>query len=148
MSFLERLLLTAWVGSHWAIGYIAAPVLFSMVDRRLAGDLAGEMFHIVYIVGLVVGLILLALSAFHSVRPVLRNWRLWALGAMVLLVAISFFWIQPMMAELKAAGLVEGSAERARFGMLHGVSSLLYLVVSVLGAVLVALGLRKPRSWA
>ena len=34
--------ITLWVGGLWAIGYIAAPVLFSSLgDRQLAGVVAG-----------------------------------------------------------------------------------------------------------
>ena len=41
----DRILLTLWVGSLWAIGYIAAPTLFATLeDRALAGTLAGAMF--------------------------------------------------------------------------------------------------------
>ena len=45
-SFL--LALTAWVGALWAIGYIAAPLLFAhLADRATAGSLAGSMFSVV-----------------------------------------------------------------------------------------------------
>jgi hypothetical protein len=37
--------LTLWVGGFWAIGYLAAPMLFyNLDDRMLAGMLAGKMF--------------------------------------------------------------------------------------------------------
>ena len=55
----ERILLTLWVGGLWAIGYIAAPTLFAMLDdRKLAGALAGQMFHIISYIGLVCGTLL------------------------------------------------------------------------------------------
>lgn len=137
---LERLLLTVWVGSQWAIGYIAAPTLFATLDsRQLAGELAGRMFHTVYWLGLVAGLVLLALLWRHG-SP--RQWRLWTLAGMIVLTAVGLFVIQPMMADLKAQGLAPGSDAARTFGMLHGVSSLLYLAVSLAGAALVALGLR------
>jgi hypothetical protein len=42
---LASLSLTAWVGSLWAIGYLAVPILFhAQPDRQLAGMLAGQMF--------------------------------------------------------------------------------------------------------
>ena len=45
--------------------------------------------------------------------------------------------ITPVMQELKAAGLVPGSDEAAQFGRLHGISSILYLITSLLGLYVV-----------
>jgi hypothetical protein len=42
------------------------------------------------------------------------------------------------MAELKLSGLVAGSESALRFGRLHGISSVLYLLNSILGLLLVA----------
>lgn len=133
---IEKLLLTAWVGGLWAIGYIAAPTLFSVLDdRKLAGALAGEMFHIVNWLGLICGVALLLLL----LKRCGRTWRLWFVLAMVILVANSQFVLQPMMAELKLQGIVPGSDAASRFGMLHGVASILYLLTGLLGmAVVVA----------
>ena len=143
MPAAERLALTLWVGAQWAIGYIAAPTLFATLDdRQLAGDLAGRMFHAVYILGMIAGILLLALL-WRSWSA--RRWRLWALVAMVAFTAVGLFVLQPMMADIKARGMAPGSDLEATFGMLHGVSSILYLAVSLLGAVLVAVGLR-PQS--
>ena len=56
---------------------------------------------------------------------------------MLVLVAIGQFDLQPMMAELKAQGLVEGSVAAANFGKLHGVSSILFMITSIAGLILV-----------
>lgn len=137
----ERILLTLWIGALWAIGYIAAPTLFSVLEdnRQLAGELAGHMFAATAYLGLACGtLLLIAIGA----RAGLRNWRAAVVAVMLLLTAVGQFAVTPMMTELKSGGLVEGSAQAARFGMLHGVSSTLFLVTSVLGLALVAFGLR------
>src|SRR4030067_236139 len=77
----ERLLLTLWVGSLWAIGYIAVPVLFhALDDRQLAGNVAGRVFAVVYLVGLVAGPLLLASLWMRATTPV-RGWRFWAIAA-------------------------------------------------------------------
>lgn len=142
----ERILLTAWVGGLWAIGYLAAPVLFKMLDdRRMAGELAGHMFKIVAILGLVCGTVLLFAAILRHRTKWLRAWRVWTLIAMLVLVAIGLFVLQPMIQDVKAQGLVEGSEQVRRFGLLHGVSSLLYLLTSVGGLALVACGL-VPRG--
>ena len=145
MRFLhatERILLTAWVGSLWAIGYVAAPVLFKVLDdRRMAGELAGHMFKLIAIIGLVCGTLLLIVAIQRHAAHWLRAWRVWTLIAMLVLVAIGMFVLQPMIQEVKAQGLVEGSEQVRRFGLLHGVSSVLYLLTSVGGLFLVACGL-------
>ena len=49
-----------------------------------------------------------------------------------------------MMADLKAQGpIVPGSDSAAAFGLLHGISTGIYLLLSLLGLILVALGLRR-----
>lgn len=143
---IEKVALAVWVGGLWAIGYLAAPVLFYVLDdRRLAGELAGHMFKLIAIVGLICGFVLLALAiAQHGARW-FKSWHCATLSVMIALVAIGLLVVQPMIQEVKAQGLVEGSDVMRRFGMLHGVSSILYLITSVCGLVLVAVGL-KPRA--
>ncbi|NOZ54469.1 MAG: DUF4149 domain-containing protein [Gammaproteobacteria bacterium] len=136
----ERVLLTLWVGGLWVIGYLVTPTLFSMLgDRQLAGNIAGQLFHIISYVGLVCGAMLL-LSIFKRLG---LHWRIWVLLAMVLLVAIMAFILQPMMQNLKLQGLIEGSPAQAKFGMLHGVSAVLYLINALMGLILVVFGLQK-----
>ena len=142
----ERVLLTAWVGGLWAIGYLAAPMLFKVLDdRRMAGELAGHMFKIIAIVGIVCGVVLLGAAIKRHGATWFRAWRVWTLAVMLVLVAIGLFVLQPMIQEVKAQGLIEGSEQVRRFGLLHGVSSILYLLTSVGGFVLVACGL-VPRD--
>jgi len=139
----ERLLLTLWVGSLWAIGYIAAPVLFSILDdKSIAGNLAGQMFHIVSYIGLVCGSVL-AISIFQRSRV---TWQIWIVLLMLVLVAGSEFILQPMMEALKVQGLLEGSPTKKQFGILHGVASSIYLAVSLCGFLLVVGGLGRYRT--
>ena len=141
----ERLLLTVWIGSQWAIGYLAAPVLFHMMDdRQLAGNVAGQMFFIVYLIGLVAAPLLL-LGAWMRSRNGFREWRVWVIAVMIMLIVIGMFVLQPMMQELKAQGnLVPGTELARQFGRLHGISSALYLVTSLLGLVLILFGQQSP----
>ena len=123
---LERVVQTLGVGALWAIGYLAVPILFSSLDdRRLAGELAGHIFSTVNVVGMgsavvlsVVGFVIVG-SAWFKMR------RAWAIAGMLVLVLVSSLVLQPVMQELKAAGLVPGSDEAAQFGRLHGISSIL-----------------------
>lgn len=141
---LENLLLAIWTGAMIGIGYIAAPVLFKALDdRSLAGSLAGQMFYVITLGGLIIGAVLLILRYKDESLEFFKHWRGWLLTLMLLLVATSMFVLQPMIAEVKALGLTEGSDAAKKFGMLHGVSSILYLITTISGCVLLFFGLRK-----
>lgn len=134
---IEQILLTLWLGGMWFLGYIATPVLFASLDsRQLAGLVAGHLFSAIHYTGLVCGGVLLLFAlADRGQRQGSTGVRILIL--MLLLVVMNQFLLQPMMAQAKLAGLVEGSESAARFARLHGISSILYLVTSVLGLVLV-----------
>ncbi len=137
----ERILLTLWVGALWAIGYLAVPTLFALLDDRvLAGMLAGRMFTLVSFLGLVCGTLLLLGTGLRQGWLVLRSVRAWLLLVMLLLVVAGEFGLQPLMAQLKAQGLAEGSAQAAQFARLHGIASIIYLFNSLCGLLLVGLG--------
>ena len=144
MTGIERVLLTLWVGGLWITGYLVAPTLFSSLeDRHLAGQLAGQIFQTMNYVGLGAGSYLFVSTLIVSDNQRLREWRLWVLAAMILLVAVAAFSLQPMMQELKVQGIAEGSEQASRFARLHGLSSSLFLLNSVLGLLLVGTGLRR-----
>ncbi len=144
----ERMLLSLWVGALWSIGYLAVPTLFaSLDDRALAGMLAGKMFTGVSLIGMGCGTALLVSFWMQSVKPI-RERRVQLLIAMLVLVVLGEFVLQPQMAALKAEGIIEGSGAAARFGVLHGIASLLYLANSVIGmALLVMIGLPRRESF-
>ncbi len=129
---LERILLTLWIGSLWVTGFMVAPLLFALLDdRSLAGTLAGELFSITAYIGLVCGGLLLALN---GVNYRALNWRGLLLAGMLLLVVVGQFVLTPMIAGLREQGL-SGSP---RFGQLHGLASVLYIITSLCGLLLVA----------
>lgn len=138
---IERLLITLWVGGLWAVGYLAVPVLFhALDDRAIAGNLAGEMFRIINAVGLVCGVLLLTSTLVSAGVGALRGWRSIVVMVMMTAAAVILFVLQPQMAGLKAEAAASGAQLAAEFGRLHGLSSALYLVASVLGIFLVASG--------
>jgi hypothetical protein len=145
----ERILLTFWIGGMWSVGYIVAPTLFAMLDdRSLAGAVAGQLFTIMSYVGLVAAVVLLSAQFYRAEMVWQRNWRVWVLLVMLVVIVIGEFFLQPMMAELKTAGLIEGSDNARRFGQLHGVASVLFLINSLLGLGLVVFGLRPSSASA
>ncbi len=134
--------LTLWVGGLWTIGYLVAPTLFAglSADRQKAGLLAGQLFELIGWVGLACATYLLLFVLVRIGTVALRRWNFWLLLLMLLLTAISLFGLQPLLAQLKADALpreVMESVLRNRFAAWHGVASILYLVQSVLGLLLV-----------
>lgn len=135
------LAITAWTGGLWGIGYIAVPVLFqTLPDKMLAGMLAGKMFSLIAYVGIASGGYLL-LYYLNTIGKAAIGQTVFRVAAVMLLLALIIqFGIQPVMTDLKAQAFpsdVMHSAFADRFKMLHGISSILYLAQSLLGALLV-----------
>jgi hypothetical protein len=139
----ERIILTLWVGGLWAIGFLAVPVLFhTLDDRALAGRLAAPMFTLINGIGLTCGALLLLSAAIGDGRAWYRSWRVGVIAIMMAGMAVILFVIQPQMAALKVQ-VAPGGALDPQFGRLHGISSAIYLLVSVLGLLLVAASGRR-----
>jgi len=140
---LFGLLAMLWVGSQLTIGYVVAPVLFASVDRTTAGSIAAQLFRIEGMVGVVIGVMLLALSNVLLRRGAIDYRRLrWLLAGMLVCVLLGYFALQPFMNALRVAAMNAGtdvgnSPYASRFGLLHGVSTVFYLIESVLGIALV-----------
>jgi hypothetical protein len=124
--------ITLWVGSLWAIGGIAAPILFSALPEiQLAGTLA---------VGIVCGIYLLIFRLASEGTRAFKQWFFWIVLVMLVLTLIGHFGVQPIIQHLKVQG---GTAEvmqsvvASRFARWHGVASILYLIQSLLGLGLV-----------
>ena len=139
---LAAVALTLWVGSLWAIGYIAAPSLFVALqdNRALAGALAGKMFTITAYVGLACGLYLLIFAFATEGLRAFKQSVTWIVLAMLALTLIGHFGVQPIIESLKVQGGaadVMRSVTASRFAHWHGIASVLYLVQSLLGLILV-----------
>lgn len=138
-----RLLTVVWVGSLLTIGYAVAPVLFTSLDRTTAGAVAAQLFRIEGVLGAVCGILLLGLANVVIRRGGNAYRRLrWLVAGMLVCVLVGYFALQPFMNAMRIAAVEAGtdvghSAYAARFGMLHGVSSLFYLIESLLGLVLI-----------
>lgn len=136
-----RLLVAAlWAGSLWTIGYVVAPTLFlSLHDNVQAGTIVGYLLRTEAYLAVACALVLRLLVAMSDIEPARKRTITMLIVAMVVCAAVIFFGLQPAMAKLKeaagAAGLA-GTPQGRNFGILHGVSQLVYLVESVLAAVL------------
>lgn len=140
------ILLTLWVGSLWAIGGIAAPVLFYQIhDTQLAGQLAGEMFKLLAYFGLFAGAVLLLHSLMKQGGRAFKQGYIWLIIIMLLLTLAMHFGIAPILAQLKQDALpadVMNSVFANRFERWHGVSSAAFMLQSLLGLWAV---LKAPR---
>ncbi|MFC0168656.1 DUF4149 domain-containing protein [Pseudoduganella danionis] len=149
------LVATLWAGSIWTVGYLAAPTLFATLsDRVLAGNIAANLFAHQAWLSIACALVMLALlwvgrgsetggifagSAANSAART-RRVLLVIVAIMLACTLIMHFGLQPMMASLRAAAGPGGVMEEAahnEFGILHGISSSVYLVQSLLAAWLV-----------
>lgn len=141
--------LTLWIGGLWAIGYIVAPTLFyTLTDRALAGMLAGKLFTLIAYVGTGCAVYLLLFRLVRFGGACVKHGIFWIVLAMLVLTLAGEFGVQPILAGLKDEALPKGVMEsvfRDRFAAWHGVASVLYLIQSVLGILLVWLHARSSR---
>lgn len=133
--------LVLWIGGIWAIGYIAAPVLFaSLGDKQLAGMLAGKLFGVIAWVGIAAASYLLIYRIVRDGGGALKTVFFWVIVLMLGLTLAGHFGIQPIIQGLKDQALPQAVMQSVfadRFQRWHGVSSILYLIQSVLGLFLV-----------
>ncbi len=137
----RRLVAALWAGSLWALGYLAAPTLFANLDSTRAGELVGKLLRNEAWLSIGCALALLALLRFAPELDARRR-RLLALLALGMLACtlVVYLGLAPVMAQLRelaGPGGVRGSPQWSEFAILHGVSQLVYVIESVLAAILV-----------
>jgi hypothetical protein len=137
-----RLLLAAlWAGSIWGVSYLAAPSAFAVLDSTAAGSVVSVMLtrSAWLAIALSVLLVLLVARA-RDLDAGRRRGLYWIVGGMLACSLVVYLGLQPAMAAIRAAAGpagVRASPQWGTFAALHGVSQVLYLVESILGAVLV-----------
>jgi hypothetical protein len=98
--------------------------------------LAGKLFVLIGWVGVVCASYLLVFMLSRLGRAALKRGIFWLVFLMLLMTVISLFGIQPLLAQMKAEALpreVMESVLRDRFATWHGISSILYLMQSLIG---------------
>ena len=133
-----------WVGSLLTVGYLVAPAIFStMTDRQAAGMVAGSIFKLEAYLSLIVCIGLMVLANLLVNRG-LNQFRLirWILLVMLLCSIAAAFIFIPWMNALRDNALAQGmpvmlSPSATLFGRLHGASSILFMLQSLLGIFLV-----------
>lgn len=138
---LAGVMLVLWIGGLWAIGYVAAPVLFSSLDdKQLAGMLAGNLFEWMAWIGIAAAGFLLVHRIAIDGGAALKSLFFWVVTVMLLLTLAGHFGIQPIMQAMKDQAMPQAVMESVfadRFARWHGISSILYLIQSALGLLLI-----------
>lgn len=136
-AFLEICLLALWLGASLFFAAVVAPAAFAVLPTQgLAGALVGRTLPSLFLSGIIVGAIVIALE----IRAPRSGGRLRGVSAGVMLTAcgIAQFGIGAQIARLRdAAGspiaaLSQDDPRRRAFGRLHALS------VAALGASMVA----------
>jgi len=121
--------------------------LFAVLpDRALAGTIAGKLFALIAYIGIGCAIYLVLFKLARLGGGALKQLPFWVIVLMLVLVAAGQFGITPILEGLKAQAWpqhVMESVFRDRFTAWHGVSSVLYLIVSVLGVLLVYFEVRS-----
>lgn len=138
------LLATIWAGSLWAVGYLVAPILFgTLEDKVLAGTIAGNLFQAEAWLSLVCGLLLVLLCKLTVDKIFANECKvvLLLVVSMLTCTLVGYFALHPYMLDLRivmrdAVGPAL-TAAKTRFGLMHGFSSVMYLLESLLAAALI-----------
>ena len=139
-SFISGL----WVGSFIFVGFLVVPILFSSLgDRQVAGMVAANLFKTTAYVGVALSTILMFMSNYF-VRHRIYQYRKtrWILLAMLACFITAAFILIPWMDSLRDQALyfnlsVRETSHAELFTRLHGISSAIFLIQSILGLILV-----------
>ncbi|HVZ22747.1 MAG TPA: DUF4149 domain-containing protein [Vicinamibacterales bacterium] len=159
LRYVALLTLVVWVGGLLALGGIAAPAVFDVIDARhlaegrlLAGAVFGETLRrfalVTYACGGVLLLTLLT-RAILGPRPRRFAWRALLATLMLATALFSGFYvtgrIEALQREMGVApsSLLATDARRIQFGRLHGLSTGLQLIPLLGGLALIFWELRE-----
>ena len=154
LRYLEFLSLGTWVGSIVFLSFVVAPGAFALFSRDQAGALVGLALGRLHILGLICGVVYLAAHvAVARSLPAFVELAAVAIILMLALTLVSQYWVSPGLAGLRAEmksqfGSVDATPQdnplRAAFGRLHGVSTVLELVILLLGLGALFLTVHMP----
>jgi uncharacterized membrane protein len=144
LRFLQVFALGTWTGGILFLSLIVAPGAFAMLPtRELAGSLVGMALTRLHLLGYVCAGIFLVAECIEArgISALSRGTSVLVI-AMLLLTIISQQAVTPRIASLRAEmsaahGSIDATPQndplRAQFGKLHGISTLLELLVLLLG---------------
>ena len=132
-----------WVGGFVTVAYLVTPILFSTLgDRQVAGIVAGNIFRVEAYFSIALSLVLMVTAnflvskgenAYRLIRWLLLDMLACAISAGLVLIP----WMSSLRDQANADSIsVMASSSAALFSRLHGVSSSLFVIQSVLGIAL------------
>ncbi len=148
LKFFYLLSIVFWIGSIFFFSTSAAPSIFKVLPRQMAGDLVSVIFPKYYLISYVCGVVAIVTSLLswftgtHSATAICVT----RLVTLVIMLGLSIFAgtvIRPQALEIRTEmkNLVEDSARynelHNRFSSLHKRSVLLNSVVFLLGIAIV-----------
>lgn len=137
---LSLVVITLWVGGLWMTGITASFLFDTISDRSLAGSVAGQLFTTISYIGLACGIALLIERFIQYQSASIKQSYCWVVVAMLLLILVGQFGIQPLLAQIKVNALpmdVMNSEYAGSFAAWHGVAGVVYLVECLFGVALV-----------
>jgi hypothetical protein len=145
--------LAVWTGAALGLTFLTTPVVFAVLDRDAASRLVGQLFPGYFRLGLgcvVVALLAALLAASRSPDRSRRRWIVPALlAAMLALMAYAGLVLEPrtaaVMADIPSFVTDTDSPARQEFRRLHGLSSILNIVMLLLTAAVWVLTALDPR---
>jgi hypothetical protein len=141
---LASVLAGLWFGGLLTLGGVVAPTAFAVLDRVSAGRVAGACFRVEAHAALALSIALFVIERYLArQRAQQRGGSLWSVDMLLALGALfctitGYFALQPMM---EAARLSQPGA--ANFALLHGASSIFFVLKGLLVAALFWRGLGR-----
>jgi len=139
MNTFLKLLIALWVGSLWWMIVVANVIFDKVPTSYLAGLIAGQLFEYLSYFSLVV----LTFVTFRLFKGegwrVVKNSLFWISLFILFIVLMNLFGIKPFLEALKIQALPKEVMESIfadRFSLWHGISSIAYLIHSLLATFL------------
>ena len=139
MNTFLKLLIALWVGALWWMIVVANVIFDKVPTSYLAGLIAGQLFeYLSYFSLIVLTFVMFRLLKGEGWR-VLKNSLFWISLLILFIVLMNLFGIKPFLETLKIQALPKEVMESIfadRFSLWHGLSSIAYLIHSLLATFL------------
>jgi len=139
MNTFLKLLIALWVGSLWWMIVVANVIFDKVPTSYLAGLIAGQLFeYLSYFSLVVLTFVMFRLFKGEGWR-VVKNSLFWISLFILFIVLMNLFGIKPFLEALKIQALPKEVMESIfadRFSLWHGISSIAYLIHSLLAIFL------------
>ena len=139
MNTFLKLLIALWVGSLWWMIVVANVIFEKVPTSYLAGLIAGQLFeYLSYFSLVVLTFVMFRLFKGEGWR-VVKNSLFWISLLILFIVLMNLFGIKPFLEALKIQALPKEVMESIfadRFSLWHGISSIAYLIHSLLATFL------------